>query len=161
MKSINLLLLFMLLLSLKPAFSSDEMHINADNVNVRLSPDIKSSIIGLAKIGTSVKVIKKSDSMTTIGDKKDYWYYCNVFSTTGWIFGSYISDGRFQEKDYIARLVPVSDIPPTFSSAVGTWTSCTPSQQKSLSMGCYNLIITNSYVKNESPVTCSPKTVPA
>lgn len=134
-------------------FSKDEIgYINADNVNVRKAPDIKSESLGFLKLGTWIKIIKKSDKQSLIDGKPNYWYLCQYEPGEGWIFGELITKGKFNHDKYIKSLPKLTSIPKSYYILkMNSWNNCTPKEAEEGGMGCYNINFSENMVITNFP----------
>ncbi|MBK8622985.1 MAG: SH3 domain-containing protein [Saprospiraceae bacterium] len=65
--------------------------INGRFVNVRLKPDINSTIIGRVYQNEKCMVLEKSENETYLNDHGSfYWYKIRTNRNEGWIFGKFV-----------------------------------------------------------------------
>jgi len=127
-------------------YDPDFRYINSNNVNVRKGPDIKYDSIGFLKIGTLIRVIKINEKLSDINGIKDYWLFCEYEGGEGWIFGKFISKGRFDSNKFINSILKPINIPSQYSKVIGIWSSCTEEEANSGGMGCYGVNLTETYI---------------
>jgi len=131
--------------------NKEEAYINANNVNIRSGPSTKHGSKGFLKIGTSITILKRSDKKVTIGKKTDYWYLCQYEPGEGWVFGSLISRGKFDQSNFVKKLPKPKVLSKYNVLKANPWNNCNKQEAEDGGMGCYDIIFGEKTVKTTFP----------
>ena len=80
------------LLSFTHAVQAISMTVLGEKVNVRAEANQKAKSVGLLDKETIVEVVSRSKQQEKFGKAQDYWYQVESSGTTGWVFGSLLTD---------------------------------------------------------------------
>ena len=66
--------------------------INTLILNCRLAPKLNSKKVGAFILGEEVSILKSTEKIDMINNKKNYWYKVTNNNKEGWVFGGYLTD---------------------------------------------------------------------
>ncbi|TGM55154.1 SH3 domain-containing protein [Leptospira biflexa] len=72
-----------------------------DNVNLRDASNINGKVIKKLNLGSSVKVLTKTNQILEQNSVKEYWYKVQVGEEIGYLWGGLIADYSFPFKEYL------------------------------------------------------------
>ncbi|XDD47138.1 SH3 domain-containing protein [Leptospira sp. WS39.C2] len=75
-------------------------HIFGENVNVRDSGNLNGKIIKKLSLGSSIKILTKTNQILEQNSVKEYWYKIQVGEDIGYLWGGLISDYSFSLNNY-------------------------------------------------------------
>ena len=107
--------------------SNFDAFICADNVRVRESHSLNSKIIGILKIGTSIKCIAVTKGQDAIGADSYCWYKCTprAFGVTGWVYGKFVSKEKFNNDKFIKTFPSSQGSSKKYKLLIDTnWSTC-------------------------------------
>ncbi len=78
--------------------------VNAEHLRLRKDPTVDSTAIFTLWRGYEVEILDRSETVESVGNIKDYWYYINYGGLRGWVFGYYLDlyDSKSQA-DFAAK----------------------------------------------------------
>ena len=116
-------------------------HVTSDNVRMREKPCVNSKSRGFLKIGTPIFCTKKSKDTEQIGNTKSNWFFCGLeCDQGGWIYGSFVKEGKFNTDAHLRTLPEVKQYPASFKKLLKTnWSDCNPNEEAN--RGCGGLTI--------------------
>ena len=65
--------------------------------NIREKPDIKSKLQNQIPVGSSLKVLKRTEEYMTFDGITDYWYQIQNASKTGYMWGGFLADFIYEQ----------------------------------------------------------------
>ena len=75
--------------------------VNSSHLRLREKPRKDASPVALLYRGFVIEITSRTQSLSEIEGKSDYWYHINYDGLTGWVFGGYLD--IFNSKDEANR----------------------------------------------------------